>query len=88
MDAIIATNLNHGLKSCASGFALSATECSTPELRNLLAQASQEAIKRQEQLYYLMEQRGWYNAVKAHQEDIQSVLPQLKALTQGTPVTV
>lgn len=88
MDPIIATQVNGGLKKCASGFAMSATECSTPEIRSVLAKASQDAIARQEQLTKLMEQRGWYRPPAAHVEDIQQILPQLQALTTKTPVGV
>jgi len=48
MDAIIATSVNSSLKACAAGFARSATECSSPHLRNLMAKASQDAIRRQD----------------------------------------
>lgn len=88
MDPIIATKLNNSLKTCASGFAKSATECSNPQVRSALAQASQNAIRRQEELYMLMEQRGWYRPPVARDEDIQSVLPQLQSLIQQTPVGV
>lgn len=88
MDPIIATSVNTGLKTCASGFARSATECSTPEVRNALAKASQNAIQRQAELTKLMEQRGWYVPVDAHTEDIQAVLPQLQALQGKVPVGV
>jgi len=80
MDPIIATQVNHGLKTCASGFARSATECSTPQIRSLLAQASQDAINRQEELTRLMESRGWYVPPMARQEDINEIMPQLQAL--------
>lgn len=88
MDAIIATKVNNELKACASGFARSATECSTTQIRNLLAKASQDAIQRQEQLSSLMEQRGWYVPPVAHREDIEQILPQLQALRMETPVGV
>ena len=81
MDAIIATSVNSSLKACAAGFARSATECSSPHLRNLMAKASQDAIRRQEQLTALMEQRGWYVPPEARQEDIDQILTQLRALT-------
>lgn len=88
MDPIIATKVNTGLKACAGGFAKSATECSTPELRNLLAKASQDAIRRQEELTKIMEQKGWYVPPDAHPEDIQAILPQLQALQGKVPVGV
>lgn len=87
MDAIIATKVNSALKTCASSYAMSATECSTPQLRDLFAKASQDAIRRQHELYTLMEQRGWYRALPAHREDIQAVLPQLQQFV-NTPVGV
>jgi len=86
MDAIIATSVNSSLKACAAGFARSATECSSPHLRNLMAKASQDAIRRQEQLTALMEQRGWYVPPEARQEDIDQILTQLRALTTPAPV--
>lgn len=86
MDAIIATKLNNELKACASGFARSATECSSPEIRNLMAKASQDAIRRQEELTMLMEQRGWYIPPVARQEDIEEIMPQLQALTLEAPI--
>src|SRR5690554_4399129 len=88
MDPIIATKVNDGLKCCASGFALSATEASTPQLRNAFLQASQNAIRRQEELSKIMESRGWYRPPAAHPEDIQAILPQLQALVMETPVGV
>lgn len=88
MDSLIATKLNDGLKHCAGTFAKSATECSNPELRRLLAQASQNAIQTQEKLTTLMQQRGWYRPPAARQEDIQMIVPQLQALTAETTVTV
>lgn len=81
MDAIIATKVNDGLKCCASGFALSATECSNSQLRNLFLQSCQSAVRRQEELVKLMEQRGWYRPPMARTEDIQQILPQLQALS-------
>jgi len=81
MDVFIATSVNSSLKACAAGFARSATECSTPELRNLLAKASQDAIRRQEQLTALMEQRGWYVPPYAHQQDINKIMQQLEPFT-------
>lgn len=87
MDALIATSVNSSLKACAAGFARSATECSSSQLRNLMAKASQDAIRRQEQLTALMEKRGWYVPPYAHQEDINEIMPQLQALTM-TPVGV
>lgn len=88
MDPIIATKLDDGLKFCASGFARSATECANPQLRNVLAEASQKAIQNQEKLFTLMEARGWYRPPMARAEDIQQILPQLEALTMGTTVEV
>ena len=88
MDPIIATKVNSGLKACASGFALSATECSSPELRSFFAQVSQDAIKRQGDLTKLMEQRGWYVPPNAHTEDIQNIWAQLQALQGNVPVGV
>lgn len=88
MDAVIATNVNTSLKACAAGFARSATECSSPQIRNLMAKASQDAIRRQEQLTALMEQRGWYVPPYADQEDIEDIMPQLQALTVPSPVGV
>jgi len=51
-----------------------------------MAKASQDAIRRQEQLTALMEQRGWYVPPEARQEDIDQILTQLRALTAPAPV--
>lgn len=88
MDPIIATKVNDGLKMCASGFARTATECSSPQIRNVMAKASQDSIQRQAELTKLMEQRGWYRPPAAHQEDIQQIMPQLEALMMETTVGV
>lgn len=88
VDAILATKLNDDLKFCASGFARSATETTIPQLRNAFAEASQKAILSQQQLYTLMEKKGWYRPAAARDEDIQQVLPQLQALQMETFVGV
>lgn len=88
VDAILATKLNDDLKTCASGFARSATETTNPELRRAFAEASQKAIQSQEQLFRLMEKKGWYTAPAARDEDIQQVLPQLQVLQSDTLVGV
>lgn len=87
MDQLIATKCNNSLKACAKGFAGSATEASTPQVRQAFMQMSQKAIQMQEELSKMMEQKGWYTPVPAHQEDVQKVLPELKNLTQ-TPAMV
>lgn len=84
VDPLIATKVNDSLKVCAGGFARSATECANPQLRNLFAEASQKAIRNQEQLTTMMEQRGWYRPPMARAEDIEMILPQLQALTMDT----
>lgn len=86
-DAIIATQINQSLKTCATQFAHSAVETGTPQVREIFAKASQDAIHRQQQLYELMERRGWYAAIDARQEDIHKVMPQLQAL-MPTPAGV
>lgn len=88
MDPIIATQLNTGLKFCATSFAHSALEAGTPQIRNAFLQASQNAIRMQEELSKLMENRGWYRPPAAHSQDIQQILPQLHALTASAPVGV
>lgn len=88
MDPIIAAALTSGLKFCSTSFAHSALEAGTPEIRKAFLQASQNAIRKQEELSKLMESRGWYRPVGAHPEDIQQILPQLQALTAATPVGV
>lgn len=85
MDAIIATQVDQGLKTCAMQFAHSAVETSSPQVRDAFAKASQDSIRRQQQLYGLMEQRGWYVPPVARQEDIQDVISQLQTLTMETP---
>lgn len=87
MDPIVATTCNDGLKTCAKGFAASAVEASTPQVRQAFVQMSQAAIDRQEQLSKMMEQKGWYTPVPAHQQDVQQVLPELQGTIQ-TPATV
>lgn len=88
IDAIIATKVNDGLKFCAGGFARSATETTIPQLRNAFAEASQNAIMSQQQLFTIMEKKGWYRPAVARDEDIQQALPQLQALQMETPVGV
>lgn len=80
MDPIIAAKVNDGLKHCATSFAYSAVEADTPQIRNAFLEASQNAIRRQEELARIMESRGWYRAPAAHREDVQSILPQLQSL--------
>lgn len=87
MDPIVATTCNDGLKTCAKGFAASAVEASTPQVRQAFVQMSQAAIDRQEQLSKMMEQKGWYTPVSARREDVQQVVNELQQLTQ-TPATV
>lgn len=87
MDQIVATTCNDSLKLCAKGFAASAVEASTPQVRQAFVQMSQAAIQRQEELAKMMEQKGWYTPVPAHQQDVQQLLPELQSLTQ-TPTTV
>ncbi len=87
MDVFIATSTNSALKSCAKGFAGSACEAATPEIRHAFMQMSQAAIQQQEKLTKLMEEKGWYTPVPAHQEDVQKVVTELNQLTR-TPVTV
>lgn len=87
MDQIVATSCNDSLKLCAKGFASSAVEASTPQVRQAFIQMSQTAIERQEQLAKMMEQKGWYTPVPAHQQDVQQLLPELQAMVQ-TPTTV
>lgn len=88
VDAILATKLNDDLKACASGFARSATETTIPELRQAFAEASQRAIQKQQQLFLLMEKKGWYTPPAARDEDIEQVLPQLQVLQSDTLVGV
>lgn len=87
MDQIVATSCNDSLKQCAKGFAASAVEAATPEVRQAFAEMSQAAIERQQQLFALMEQRGWYTPVPSHPEDVQQLLPELQQLVK-TPATV
>lgn len=87
MDQIVATSCNDGLKACGKGFASSALEASTPQVREAFVQMSQAAIHRQGELAKLMEQKGWYTPVPAHQQDVQQLLPQLQAMVQA-PATV
>lgn len=87
MDQIIAATCNDALKLCATSFAGSAVEASTPQVRQTFMQMSQTAVQRQAELSKIMEQKGWYTPVPARQEDIQNVVSELKQLTQ-TPVTV
>lgn len=88
MDPVIAAQLNAGLKFCATSFAHSALEADTPAIRNAFLQACQNAIRKQEELAKLMENRGWYRAPAAHTSDVQQILPQLQALAAATPVGV
>ncbi len=83
MDQIVATSCNDALKQCAKGFAASALEASTPQVRQAFVQMSQAAIERQEQLTKLMEQRGWYTPVPAHQQDVQRILPELEGMVHA-----
>lgn len=87
MDQIFATSCNDHLKQCAKGFASSALEASTPEVRQAFMQMSQAAVERQGQLAKMMQQKGWYTPVAAHEQDIQQLLPELQAIVQ-TPATV
>jgi len=87
MDKIVATACNDALKACAKGFAGSAVEASTPEVRQAFLEMSQTAVRRQEQLTKLMEQRGWYTPVPARQQDVQRLLPELQDMAK-TPAMV
>lgn len=87
MDQIVATTCNDSLKACATGFATSAVEASTPQVRQAFVQMSQAAIQRQEQLATMMEQKGWYTPVPAHQQDVQQLLPELQGMLR-MPATV
>lgn len=83
IDLAIAGFLNKDLKQCAATSAMSACECTTPELRQALAQICQENIRRQERLATLMSQKGWYVAPPADPATISTLMPQLQAATQG-----
>ncbi|MFO7264749.1 MAG: spore coat protein [Limnochordales bacterium] len=87
MDAIIAATCNDALKTCATTFSHSATEASTPQVRQTFMQLAQTAVYRQGELAKIMEQKGWYTPVPARQEDVQKVVSELKQLTQ-MPATV
>lgn len=83
MDIAIATLVNKDLKSCVTTNALSACECTTPELRQAFSQISQDGIRRQEQLARMMEQKGWYIPPHADQSTMQTLMPQLQMATAG-----
>jgi spore coat protein CotF len=83
LDIAIATMINKDLKGCSTSNALSACECSSPELRQTFAQISQDGIRRQERLSQLMSQKGWYVPPPADQQTHQMLAPQLQAATQG-----
>ncbi|HEY3364512.1 MAG TPA: spore coat protein [Symbiobacteriaceae bacterium] len=83
LDIAIATLIDKDLKSCASASALSACECSSPELRQAFVQVSQDAVRTQERLSHLMQTKGWYVPPRAEQSTISTLMPQLQAATQG-----
>lgn len=83
MDIAIATLVNKDLKSCVMTCALSACECTSPELRQAFTQISQDGIRRQEQLARMMEQKGWYIPPHADQSTIETLMPQLQMATAG-----
>lgn len=83
MDIAMAGLINNDLKHCVTSNALSACECTTPELRQMFASISQEGIRRQEKLSKLMSQKGWYVAPPADQTAMEMLMPQLQAATQG-----
>ena len=56
-------------------------------MRQAFLEMSQTAVRRQEQLTKLMEQRGWYTPVPARQEDVQRLLPELQDMAK-TPAMV
>jgi spore coat protein CotF len=83
VDIAIAGFINKDLKQCVSTNAMSACECTTPELRQAFATISQEGIRRQERLATMMSQKGWYVAPPSDQATINTLMPQLQAATQG-----
>jgi len=60
-DQIIASDLNHTAKAGVRNLAWAITETTSPEVRSMLTQRFNEAVRFQEQVSSLMQQRGWYN---------------------------
>lgn len=83
MDLAIAAYVDKDLKQCVSTTAMSACECSDPELRQTLAQISQDGIRRQAQLAQMLNQKGWYVPPRADQATFNTLMPQLQAATHG-----
>ncbi|HWI60457.1 MAG TPA: spore coat protein [Symbiobacteriaceae bacterium] len=85
-DIAAATTVNNLLKQCATSTALSACECSSPDLRSTFAEISQTAIRRQEQLSALMMQRGWYVPPVADEATVNALRPQLEIAMGATAI--
>src|SRR5690606_4280474 len=85
---IIATHLNTGLTFCATRFAHSALDAGTPQIRNAFLQASQNAIRMQEELGKHIEDRGRYRPQPARRQYTQQNQPQQHARTATAPVGV
>lgn len=83
LDIAIGTSLNKDLKSSAAASALSACECTSPELRQTFMQISQESIRIQERLARLMHQKGWYVPPRVDQATVSNLIPQVQAAIQG-----
>lgn len=83
VEIAVATMINKDLKGCITATAKSACECVNPELRNALAQISQDGIRRQRELAKLMERKGYYVPLTADQAALIHLMPQLQAATAG-----
>ncbi len=72
-------------KYLTEGYNISTFEATTPELQNTLKNILNETHNNRKALYQLMEQRGWYKAEKADQQQISQAYNQFNNYKSQLP---